>query len=189
MAAPKMDELERIHARRFEGIQRPYTKADVEFTESRAWDMLGMRGTENISAHLQGTVPVSQIVGNEGEFGTIAVESMIPAGHVGWSACWLSSARVAFARLNLSAPPFPMSGPLDVVFCRNVMIYFDQPVRQGLIAEIERLLAPGGLLMIGHAETLNGVATGLRPIYPSMYRKPLPGEAPQITRRPGAWRS
>lgn len=74
-------------------------RADVEFTESHMWDMLGMRGTENISAHLQGTVPASQIVGTEGEFATIAVESMIPAGHVGWSACWLSSARVAFAQV------------------------------------------------------------------------------------------
>jgi len=97
--------------------------------------------------------------------------------------------RITFARLNLSAPPFPMSGPFDVVFCRNVMIYFDQPVRQGLIAEIERVLVPGGLLMIGHAETLNGITTGLRPILPSMYRKPLPGEKPRTTGRPTAWRS
>jgi chemotaxis protein methyltransferase CheR len=79
--------------------------------------------------------------------------------------------RILFKRLNLATPPFPMQGPLDVVMCRNVMIYFDQAVRQRLIAEVERLLAPGGLLMIGHSETLNGITTGLRGIRPTTYRK------------------
>lgn len=79
---------------------------------------------------------------------------------------------VVYKRLNLSTPPFPMSGPLDAVFCRNVMIYFDRPVRQRLVSEIERLLKPGGVLMIGHTETLTGIATGLRVIRPSMYEKP-----------------
>lgn len=78
---------------------------------------------------------------------------------------------VTFRRLNLSAPPFPMRGPFDVVFCRNVMIYFDTPVRTGLIGEVERLLAPGGVLLIGHSENLLGVPTrGLRSVAPSVYR-------------------
>ena len=51
---------------------------------------------------------------------------------------------VLFRRLNLSTPPFPMRGSMDIVFCRNVMIYFDTNTRQGLISEIERLLVPGG---------------------------------------------
>ena len=76
---------------------------------------------------------------------------------------------VAFKRLNLSNPPFPMRGPIDFVMCRNVMIYFDQHVRQGLISSIESLLAPDGILCIGHAETLNGLKTGLRPVQPSVY--------------------
>lgn len=80
-------------------------------------------------------------------------------------------AKIAFKRLNLSTPPFPMSGPLDVVMCRNVMIYFDQAVRQRLVSETERLLAPGGLLLIGHSETLNGIRTGLKAVRPTIYRK------------------
>jgi chemotaxis protein methyltransferase CheR len=61
---------------------------------------------------------------------------------------------VLFRRLNLAGPPFPMSGPLDVVFCRNVMIYFDLVVRRQLLVEFSRLLRPGGLLVVGHAESL-----------------------------------
>ncbi len=79
--------------------------------------------------------------------------------------------RVVYRRLNLSAPPYPMKGPIDVVFCRNVMIYFDRDTRQGLISEIERLLAPGGLLFTGHSETLTGINTGVEMLKPSVYRK------------------
>jgi chemotaxis protein methyltransferase CheR len=83
--------------------------------------------------------------------------------------------RATFARLNLAAPPFPMTGPMDIVFCRNVMIYFDQPVRQALLGEIERVMAPGGLLMIGHSETLNGLRVGLRAVHASTFQKPAAG--------------
>lgn len=78
---------------------------------------------------------------------------------------------LVFKRLNLAQPPFPMSGPMDYIFCRNVMIYFDRAVRQRLISDAERLLAPGGLLVIGHSETLAGVNTALKAVKPSVYRK------------------
>jgi chemotaxis protein methyltransferase CheR len=78
---------------------------------------------------------------------------------------------LSFCRLNLSQPPFPMRGPFDVVFCRNVMIYFDLPTRTALIREIERLLRPGGYLMIGHSETLTGTQSGLVNEQPAVYKK------------------
>ncbi len=78
---------------------------------------------------------------------------------------------LVFKRLNLAQPPFPMTGPMDYIFCRNVMIYFDRAVRQRLISDAERLLAPGGLLVIGHSETLTGVNTALKIVRPSVYRK------------------
>lgn len=80
--------------------------------------------------------------------------------------------RLTFRRLNLAHPPFPMKGPFDAIFCRNVMIYFDERVRQGLVTEMERLLKPGGYLMIGHAETLNGLRMSLEVVRPATYRKP-----------------
>ncbi len=78
---------------------------------------------------------------------------------------------ITFSWLNLSAPPFPMRGPLDVIFCRNVMIYFDNAVRQRLLDEMHRLLKPGGYLMVGHAESLSGLTGGFRNVRPSVYVK------------------
>jgi chemotaxis protein methyltransferase CheR len=82
-------------------------------------------------------------------------------------------ARMLFKRVNLATPPFPVRGELDAIFCRNVMIYFDAPVRQRLVSELERLLRPGGLLVVAHSETLNGIRTELTTVRPSVYRKPL----------------
>lgn len=78
---------------------------------------------------------------------------------------------MTFARLNLATPPYPMKGPFDVVLCRNVMIYFDNVVRKGLLDEIWRLLKPGGILMVGHAESLSGMLSRFRSIRPSVYVK------------------
>jgi chemotaxis protein methyltransferase CheR len=78
---------------------------------------------------------------------------------------------VSFARLNLADVPFPMSGPFDAVFCRNVMIYFDGEVRRRLLSQIHRLLRPGGFLFVGHSESLSGLTAGFRTIQPSVYVK------------------
>ncbi len=81
--------------------------------------------------------------------------------------------RIVFHRLNLAERPYPMKGPLDLIFCRNVMIYFDRNMRAGLVGEIERVLRPGAHLFIGHSETLNGIESGLRSERPSVYRLPV----------------
>jgi len=81
--------------------------------------------------------------------------------------------RVLFRRLNLSELPYAMRGPLDLVFCRNVMIYFDVAGRQKVVSEVERLLKPGGLFVVGHSETLEGTRFALRRIGASMFIKPL----------------
>jgi len=78
---------------------------------------------------------------------------------------------VVVRRMNLSAPPFPMTGPLDAILCRNVMIYFDDAVRVRLLAEAYRLLRPGGLLFVGHAESLAGMISDFEYVRPSIYRK------------------
>jgi chemotaxis protein methyltransferase CheR len=61
---------------------------------------------------------------------------------------------ITFARLNLAKPPFPMKGPLDVIFCRNVMIYFNTSDRKKIYYEISKILEPDGYLLIGSTESL-----------------------------------
>ncbi|MBI1382408.1 MAG: methyltransferase domain-containing protein [Planctomycetaceae bacterium] len=81
------------------------------------------------------------------------------------------SSRIMFRRLNLSQPPFPMRGPLDAVFCRNVMFYFDEPVKEALVAEFHRLLKPGGLLFVGKSESLPPGSPGYVRAGSSVFRK------------------
>lgn len=78
---------------------------------------------------------------------------------------------IVFKRLSLSKTPYPMQGPMDAVFCRNVMIYFDHDTRRRLLNEILRLLKPNGCLFVGHAEGLMGLTSDFRAIRPSVYLK------------------
>lgn len=78
---------------------------------------------------------------------------------------------VLFRRMNLSTPPFPMNGPFDVIVCSNVMIYFDNVVRIRLLADLHRLLKPGGYLVVGHAESLTGIVSDFRYVKPAVYVK------------------
>ena len=61
----------------------------------------------------------------------------------------------------------------EVIFCRNVMIYFDKQVQQRVVTMLERHLEPGGLLFISHSESLNGLTHGLRWIAPACYQRGL----------------
>ena len=78
---------------------------------------------------------------------------------------------VHFAPLNLMQR-WPMRGPFDAIFCRNVMIYFDKPTQGRLVGRFSELLPPGGALIMGHSESLAGVATELRCVQPTIHEKP-----------------
>ena len=77
--------------------------------------------------------------------------------------------RVHVQHVNLFQPTYPVPADQDVIFCRNVMIYFDPESRQELINRLTRMLAPGGYLFVGHAESLLGMNHGLRAAWPSVY--------------------
>lgn len=81
---------------------------------------------------------------------------------------------LTFARMNLAEAPYAMKGPFDVIFCRNVMIYFDTEGRRKFVNEARRLLAPGGHLFVGSSESLAGIADGFTSVMPSVYRKAVP---------------
>jgi len=78
---------------------------------------------------------------------------------------------ILFKRLNLMDTPYPLNGPFDVIFCRNVMIYFDVPSRAKIVAEAERLLRPEGLFIISLSESLVSVKTHLEREQASTYRR------------------
>lgn len=81
---------------------------------------------------------------------------------------------IDFRRLNF-IDRLPVLGPFEVIFCRNVLIYFDLPTRQRLCDQFHTQLAPGGLLILGAAESLYGISTLLLPEQlgaTTVYRKP-----------------
>lgn len=77
---------------------------------------------------------------------------------------------VHFDRFNLlkDAPP---AAPFDIIFCRNVMIYFDSPTKELVVSKLCRSLRPGGYFIIGGAESLSGLTHPLKYIEPSVYLK------------------
>jgi chemotaxis protein methyltransferase CheR len=75
---------------------------------------------------------------------------------------------VTFKQLNLMQP-LPMSGPLDGIFCRNTVIYFDKGTQRDLFARIAPLQRPGDLLYLGHSESLLSVSTDYEPIGRTTY--------------------
>lgn len=94
---------------------------------------------------------------------------------VGSDKSWLikDSAKsvIFFKQLNLMNQ-WPVKGPFDVIFCRNVVIYFDKPTQQRLFQRYFDLLAPGGLLILGHSESLGPMGHKFSSVDRTTYRKP-----------------
>lgn len=78
-------------------------------------------------------------------------------------------APLSFQRINLNDEAYPLRPGLDAVFCRNVLIYFDNASRGRVINRLLDLLAPDGLLFLGHAESLTGLNDRVRALAPAVY--------------------
>lgn len=76
---------------------------------------------------------------------------------------------VVFKPLNLIGDAWPMRGPFDAIFCRNVAIYFDKPTQRTLFNRLGRMLAPDGFLYIGHSENI-GTTEGFRLVGKTIYQ-------------------
>jgi chemotaxis protein methyltransferase CheR len=78
---------------------------------------------------------------------------------------------IIFRYLNLMEN-WPIKGPIDIIFCRNVMIYFDKPTQARLVNRYWDLLNSGGVLFTGHSESLTGIDHKFDYIQPTIYTKP-----------------
>jgi len=94
-----------------------------------------------------------------------------PAGPDAWSVSPAVRSLVLLKRFNLMREPYPFKSRFDVVFCRNVMIYFDAPSRAKLVDSIYRVVKPGGWFFIGHSESLQRDSCPFTYVRPATYRK------------------
>ncbi|MHB8120849.1 MAG: CheR family methyltransferase [Desulfuromonadaceae bacterium] len=78
---------------------------------------------------------------------------------------------VSFRRINFMDDNFGVAEKMDIIFCRNVVIYFDKPTQQTLMRKFHKQLKPGGYLFIGHSETLSGLEVDFTPVASTVYRK------------------
>lgn len=79
---------------------------------------------------------------------------------------------VRFQRLNLTQEPYAVTGPFDLIFCRNVLIYFQWETKIKVVDTLGKYLTPSGYLFLGHAEGLHGVADKLHTVAPKVFRSP-----------------
>lgn len=82
------------------------------------------------------------------------------------------AAMITFKSLNL-LHDWPMKGPFDVIFCRNVLIYFDKPTQEKLIPRFYELLRPGGILFLGHSESISVGNPGFEMLGKTIFKKPI----------------
>lgn len=78
---------------------------------------------------------------------------------------------VTFRRINFMDDDFGIAEKMDIIFCRNVVIYFDKPTQQTLMKKFHKQLKPGGYLFIGHSETLSGLDVNFKAVASTVYRK------------------
>lgn len=80
--------------------------------------------------------------------------------------------RIVFRRINFMDEDLGIPEKMDIIFCRNVIIYFDKSEQQNLMWKFHRQLRPGGYLFLGHSETLNGLDVDFATVGSTVYRKP-----------------
>ncbi len=78
---------------------------------------------------------------------------------------------VSFARLNLMETPYPAARDMDIIFCRNILIYFDKPTQQLVLTELCKHLRPGGYLFLGHSESMSGGGLPLKLVAPTTFKR------------------
>lgn len=78
---------------------------------------------------------------------------------------------VRFAQLNLIAPPYAVPTDMDLIFCRNLLIYFDRPTQEAVLRQLCEHLRPGGYLIVGHSETVSGFRLPVHPVATGIFMR------------------
>lgn len=155
--------------------EEPYTLAMVlaEYLPGSPWEVVGSDlSTQVLEKARRGHYPIGRnegippdflrkycLKGIRGQAGTFLIDDALRR-------------RVSFHHVNLTQPIDRDMGLFEVIFLRNVMIYFDPETKRKVIGHLLPHLVRGGHLIIGHSETLNGLETGLVAERPTIYRKP-----------------
>ena len=151
--------------------QEPYTIALSlleAFPDLKRWDFRILAtdiDTDVIAKAATGVYP-------EGELSGLTPDRAAPFERAGAGMIRIPEAAralVAFKPLNLIGD-WPMKGPFDAIFCRNVAIYFDKPTQGRLFGRLGQMLAPEGFLYIGHSENLGAGAEGFRLVGKTIYQ-------------------
>ena len=79
--------------------------------------------------------------------------------------------KIQFKRLNFMDDKFPLEADYDIIFCRNVIIYFERDVQERVLQKLLSHLKPGGFLFLGHSETIHGMTLPVETVFPTVYRK------------------
>lgn len=79
--------------------------------------------------------------------------------------------KVSFGRLNLMNDHYKIGNPVDIIFCRNVLIYFDKPTQYKVVTRLCEQLRPGGYLLLGHSESIAGFSGQLKPVCNTVFQK------------------
>lgn len=155
--------------------QEPYTIGMdllAAFPELKRWDFKILAtdiDTAVIAKAATGVYPANELNGLSAERArafekTAEGEIRIPA---------VVRELVSFKPLNLIGPNWPMKGPFDAIFCRNVAIYFDKPTQGEVFSRLGKLLAPEAFLYIGHSENLGSGGDGFRLVGKTIYQSKL----------------
>jgi chemotaxis protein methyltransferase CheR len=158
--------------------QEPYTVAVsllAAFPDLKRWDFKILAtdiDTNVIAKAALGTYPISELAGLSPD--RAALFERTADGNIRVPAA--ARELISFKPLNL-IEAWPMKGPFDAIFCRNVAIYFDKPTQGQVFSRFGSMVAPNGFLYIGHSENLGTVGANFRLVGKTIYQPKLAQKA------------
>ena len=153
--------------------EEPYTLAMVAaeaFKSQRGWDIKILAtdlDTEILQRAIEGVYPTQAVSPIPKEY----LARYFMRSTDGYTAGNVLKSMITFRKLNLMDSAFPMKKPFDIIFCRNVIIYFDVPTKESLLSRFYQHLKEGGYMFIGHSESLMHMRDKYNYLKHTIYKK------------------